>query len=772
MSRISAGYGLALSLSLLFHSFGAFAAEPPEPAVASDGTRQMVERLQRLDAQRQVASGWNAVLALEAMENEPPPDDPEARARWEFEKAVWALLAGDAARAVRELEALAASPAAEAFPDQELDATRAIAWLRLGEVENCIDHHNSSSCLVPIRDEGVHRLRRGSEKAAELFLKILRKNPEDLVARWLLNLAHQTLGTWPEGVPERFRISPEVFASEAPMPAFRDVAAAAGVAVVASSGGGVMEDFDGDGLLDLMVSSWRLAEPLHYLHNAGDGTFEDRTEEAGLEGMTGGLNLIHADYDNDGDRDVLVLRGAWRGQQGRFPNSLLRNEGNGTFTDVTESAGLLSFHPTQTAAWADFDGDGWLDLFIGNESMPGEVHPTELYLNQGDGTFRDMAGPAGAAVVGFIKGVAAGDYDGDGLPDLYLSRMGQPNVLLHNEGLADPSADGDAPRVPRFRDVTAQAGVAEPLLGFPTWFFDYDGDGDLDLFASAFGPKTLPPELRMTERRIQPQMFRHFFSLVVADHLGLPTQGDSPRLYRNRGDGTFEDATGEARLDRVLYAMGANYGDLDGDGLPDLYLGTGDPTLEALTPNRALWNAGDGTFRDVTTASRLGHVQKGHGVSFGDVDNDGDQDVHVVLGGAFEGDVYANALFENPSPPGPWIKLDLEGTTSSRDALGARVAVEVEDADGRVRTIYSFVSSGGSFGASPLRREIGLGRAVKVRSVEVRWPSGQVQTFQGLEMGKFYRLVQGEQDPQERALPRIQLPGSHATPSSAPSISD
>lgn len=213
--------------------------------------------------------------------------------------------------------------------------------------------------------------------------------------------------------------------------------------------------------------------------------------------------------------------------------------------------------------------------------------------------------------------------------------------------------------------------------------------------------------------------------------------------------------------------MGANYGDLDGDGLPDLYLGTGDPTLEALTPNRALWNAGDGTFRDVTGAARLGHVQKGHGISFGDVDNDGDQDVHVVLGGAFEGDVYANALFENPHDVERWIKLDLVGTRSNRDAVGARVALELADANGRVRRLHTFVSSGGSFGASTLRREIGLGDAVEIRSVEVRWPSGTEQTFRGLEPGKLYRLVEGEDAPQERALPQFRFSRNDAPPHTA-----
>src|SRR5207248_2756639 len=119
----------------------------------------------------------------------------------------------------------------------------------------------------------------------------------------------------------------------------------------------------------------------------GDGTFSDRTEAAGLTGLTGGLNLITGDFNNDGFVDVFVLRGAWMREAGKFPNSLLKNNGDGTFEDVTEAAGLLTFHPTQTAVWLDFDGDGWLDLFIGNETLPGEPpHRCELFRNNHDGT--------------------------------------------------------------------------------------------------------------------------------------------------------------------------------------------------------------------------------------------------------------------------------------------------------------------------------------------------------------------------------------------------
>jgi len=758
-TSVASGGEPAAQASAATASAATASAAAAEPAAS---TVRMIQRLRELEAEQVPDTGWNSVLALEALHRQPAPVEPAERAAYELEVATQMLLSGDAAGAVGKLDALAATPAGQALGNR-LDATRAVAWLRLGELENCLDQHTSASCLMPIQGAGVHRRTRGSRRAAELFAVVLERDPTDLTSRWLLNLAYQTLGEYPDGVPPQWLIPPAVFASEAEVGRFEDVAPRVGVAVSGHAGGGVMEDFDGDGRLDLMVSSWRVEDPIHYFRNTGDG-FEERTEAAGLAGLNGGLNMVQADYDNDGDRDVLVLRGAWRGRFGRYPNSLLRNEGDGTFRDVTEEAGLLSFHPTQTAGWADYDLDGDLDLFIGNESQPGDLQPSELYRNRGDGTFEEVGQAAGAAVVGFIKGMAWGDYDGDHRPDLYVSRLGQPNVLLRNEApppragagedAGEDAGEAAAPGA-RFRDVTAEAGVAAPLFGFPTWFFDYDGDGDLDLFADAFGPRQAPAEMPV----MKPSIFRRFAAMGVADYLRLPGPGDTPRLYRNRGDGTFEDVTAAAGLDRVIFAMGANYGDLDGDGRPDLYLGTGDPSMESLLPNRALLNSADGRFRDVTTAAGLGHVQKGHAVSFGDVDNDGDQDVHEVMGGAFEGDVYPNALFLNPGTGHPSVTLELEGTASSRDAVGARVRVEVTTADGGERSIYDRVTSGGSFGASPLRRTVGLGDAVAVRSVEVTWPTGETERFTGVEAGGAYRLREGDGVARRFELPVVVLRG-------------
>jgi hypothetical protein len=633
------------------------------------------------------------------------------------------LDAGDSEVAIRifdKVEGMAKQEAPDFWAERKLTLKtwKALAYLRLGEQENCLSNHTTDSCLFPIQGEGVHKLQRGSRTAITLLTETLQEFPNDLRCRWLLNIAYMTVGEYPDKVPPRWLIAPKAFEDEYQMPRFRDVAGSAGLAVYGLSGGSVMDDFDGDGLLDIMTTSVGLHDPMHFFHNNGDGTFTDRAAEAGLTGEMGGLNLIQADYNNDGHIDVFVLRGGWFGTEGHFPNSLLRNNGDGTFTDVTVQAGLRSFHPTQTGVWFDYNNDGWLDLFIGNESTPGDDNPCELYRNNGDGTFTECAASAGVANIGFVKGVTSGDFNNDGRPDLYLSRKGMPNVLYRNDG---PRTPGGGPKSDwKFTDVSVAAGVTEPLGSFPTWFFDYDNDGWPDLFVAGYEIQSVAD--------------------VAADYLGLPHYGERARLYHNNRDGTFTDVTKTARLYKVLHAMGSNYGDLDNDGFLDFYVGTGDPDLSTLIPNRMFRNAGGKFFQEVTTSGGFGHLQKGHGVSFGDIDNDGDQDVFEEMGGAYAGDKAYSVLYENPGNSNHWITLKLEGVQSNRSAIGARVKVDVTGPDG-LREIHRTVSSGGSFGCNPLRQEIGLGNAKAIVAIEVFWPvTGKKQIFKNPALEQFYRI--------------------------------
>ncbi|MDQ3254823.1 MAG: CRTAC1 family protein [Acidobacteriota bacterium] len=221
-----------------------------------------------------------------------------------------------------------------------------------------------------------------------------------------------------------------------------------------------------------------------------------------------------------------------------------------------------------------------------------------------------------------------------------------------------------------------------------------------------------------------------------------------PRLYRNQGNGTFADVTKQTKLDRVILPMGANYGDLDNDGWLDCYFGTGTPQFEALLPNKMFRNAEGRVFQDVTTSGGFGHLQKGHAVSFGDLDHDGDQDIFEVIGGALAGDAYQSVLFENPGHGSRWLTLELTGERENRSAIGVRVRVRVKTKEG-TRDIHRTISSGGSFGASPFRLHVGLGDAVAVDEIEIRWPVARKTQLlrRGWSLDRYYRLREGESQP-------------------------
>jgi hypothetical protein len=284
--------------------------------------------------------------------------------------------------------------------------------------------------------------------------------------------------------------------------------------------------------------------------------------------------------------------------------------------------------------------------------------------------------------------------------------------------------------------------VGEPLFSFASWFFDFDNDGWLDIFVAGF--KIGPVED------------------IANLYLGQPHSSEVPRLYRNHRDGTFADVTREARLDRAILTMGANFGDLDNDGFLDFYAGTGDPELTTLVPNLMFRNDDGRRFIDVTTAGGFGHLQKGHGVAFGDLDNDGAQEVLINMGGAARGDNFRDAIFKNPGfPRHKWLKLALAGTKSNRAAIGARVKVVVEDPQGGERSIHRVVGSGGSFGASTYRVEVGLGDCTRVREVEVWWPaSGKRERFTDVEANAVYTCREGDGVLRKVELPRAGQPAS------------
>lgn len=720
-----------------------------EPPIAVDtvdatGTERMRAVLAALNEQAYARpmdyfhlNGRRAEVFRRRLEKAP---SPERQTDLRYQYAYELLYAGQVEESIRQLNALIQEENLK-LPQMSRQ-TRPIyrllglAYLRLGERENCIKHHSSESCILPIQGAGVHTDKSGSRNAAEIYRAMAYRFPQDLESRWLLNVAHMTLGSYPEGISYgRLRIPGIEATDTTPVEPFRNVAGALGVDHTGIAGGVCVEDFTGDGFLDIFVTSYGLDDQPRFYLNDGEGGFMDRTEEAGLNGLVDGLNALHADYNNDGYEDIFVLRGAWLGEQGRRPNSLLRNNGDGTFTDVTYEAGLDAYHPTQTAAWADVNNDGHVDLFVGNESdakidpFSGDTteivstpHPSSLYVNRGDGTFVELATETGIDLQTYVKGSAWGDVNNDGWPDLYVSVLGGPNRLYVNQGR---TASGR----PAFEEKAEAAGVRAPVFSFPVWFWDYNNDGHDDLFVSGYDMR----------------YFQRVAHAVAAEYLGAETQAETPRVYRNDGDGTFMEVSAPLHLDKVLFTMGSNYGDLDNDGYQDVYLGTGSPDFSSIVPNRMFYNQGGDSFEEVSFEGGFAHIQKGHAVAFADFDRDGDQDVYSVMGGAVPGDSYPNVLFENPGHGNHWITLQLEGRTANRSAIGARIEITARRPDGSTRRIYRTVRTGGSFGATTLQQEIGLGGASRIDTLQVAWPTtkGNTQTFTGLEADQAYRIVEG-----------------------------
>ena len=647
------------------------------------------------------------------------------------------LLNGQTEKCIEILERIL--PESEIFKDNIqrrgeytfIKSTLAISYFRLGEQKNCILNHNAESCIFPIQNAGVYKFKDATKHAIDIYKEIIDENTDNSLSKWLLNLAYMSIGEWPDSVPAKYLIPLDKFDEKIDNIKFKDIAPSLGINQTGLSGSESLDDFDNDGDLDLFIVQEGFDTPAKLLINNGDKGFEDKSQQAGITGEIAGRITVHADFNNDGFIDVFICRGGWQTQENNFPpSSLMRNNGDGTFTNVTIESGLLTFLPISSAAWGDYDNDGWLDLFMGVESIMHEYpqeqnpHPSLLYHNNKDGTFTEVTKESGINVVEMIKGVSWGDYNNDGLLDLYLSNYKGRRYLFKNS----KKSTGES----FFTDETLTAGVGNPLSGIPTFFFDYNNDGWLDIFTPAH------------------------YNYDQKEYVGFQAKAETfPSLYRNKQDGTFEDVTKLMGLNRNLFVMGINYGDIDYDGYPDIYAGTGNTNYQDLYPNLMLRNDSGNRFQDVTAATRTGHLQKGHGVAFGDIDNDGDQDMYAVLGGAFSGDVYQNAMFNNSGNGNHWIYLNLQGKKSNRSAIGARIKVTIDTEKGE-QEIFTNVNTGGSFGASCLRREIGLGNAKSIKQIEVFWPtSNKNQVFTGLQMNALYQIIEGNTSAKLQELKKI-----------------
>lgn len=597
-----------------------------------------------------------------------------------------------------------------------------VTALRRGENENCIMCRGESSCILPISEAARHTNPTGSQLAIKHFTEYLEKFPDDLGVRWLLNIAHMTLGEHPDKVDPRYLMSLGQYAKpEFDIGRFRDIGHLVGLDQLTWAGGAIMEDFDNDGLLDIVITSMDPTCQMNLLRSTGKGTFEDRTAAANLTGQLGGLNCVQTDYNNDGRMDIFVARGAWF----KYPMrpSLLRNNSDGTFTDVTAEAGLM--HPINSisTSWADYDNDGWLDLFVCCE-----MQPCRLYHNLKDGTFEEVSIQAGVLgnKGGGCKGAAWFDFDNDDYPDLFLNYMlPQPSARLYRN-----RHDGT------FEDVTQTMEISGPVHGFSCWAWDFNNDGWLDIYANCFESSIDDVVEGLTSQR---------------------HRGNSNRLYKNlRGKG-FKDVAKEQGLAHGFSAMGSNFGDFDGDGYLDMYLGTGSPDLAMLVPNRMFKNVDGKRFSEITASAGTGNLQKGHGVACGDWDRNGSVDIFIEMGGAVKGDKYHNILFQNPGHDNRWITIKLTGDKSNRAAIGARIKVVTAGAE--PQTIHRHVTSGSSFGGSPLQQTIGLGKAERIAMLEIHWPTtGLTQSFQDIAVDQAIAITESAETYQTLDWTPLQVP--------------
>ena len=657
------------------------------------------------------------------------PSDVAARAEGLFLKASILNYEGEPKKAYQALEEVQTILKGNETlaRDAYFSATylQGVSALRRGENENCLMCRGESSCILPISEAARHQNPAGSRLAIEHFTEYLSRFPNDLEVKWLLNIAHMTLGEHPHKVDPRYRISLEHFQkNEFDIGRFRDIGHLVGVNQLTQAGGTIMEDFDNDGLLDLAVTSFDPTEQMLLLRNTGRGTFEDRTAASGLMGQLGGLNCVQADYNNDGRMDIFVIRGAWLPRAMR--PTLLRNNSDGTFTDVTDEAGLLEPVNSIAAQWSDYDNDGWVDLFVCCERQP-----SRLYRNLKNGRFEEVSVQAGIRATANCKGASWTDYDNDGYPDLFVQYLSpyNPAQLYRN------NRDGT------FTDVGISLGVNGPTSGFSCWTWDYDNDGWLDLFATCYD-RTLGD--------------------VVLGVMGQPHARNSNRLYRNLQGRGFQDVTKEAGLDVVFATMGSNFGDFDNDGYLDMYLGTGEPDIATLIPNRMFRSVEGKRFSEITASSGTGNLQKGHGVACGDWDRDGNVDLFIEMGGAINGDKYHNILFQNPGHDNNWVTVKLTGEKSNRGAIGARI--KIVTAGPVPRAIYRHVSSGSSFGANPLQQTIGLGKADRIETLEITWPTTKTtQTFHDVAVDQAIGITEFATDYQKFEWTPVAVPKAEPT---------
>ena len=587
----------------------------------------------------------------------------------------------------------------------------ALIYIKAAEVENCVIPGGSIVCQLPTDNNYKQSYKDYSYKAIEVINEWLIVDSENLKAKWLLNIAYMSIGEYPESINKDLLIEVPGQNLLSKDKEFTDVSIDRGIYNVDLAGGVIFDDFNNDGYPDLITSTWDPCSSMKFYFNNGIKGFKDITEESNLFAQLGGLNIISTDYNNDGYLDIYVLRGGWLMEEGEMINSLLKNNGDMTFTDVTEDVKLSDFaYPTQSASWGDYDNDGDLDLFICNESYIDEngniVYPSQLFRNDNN-KFSDVSLVASIQNGGYCKSSDWGDYNNDGLIDIFISNFGGENRLYKNLGNG------------LFKDVAKEAGVVDPFYSFTSWFWDYDNDNDLDIFSSGY-------EYGITKS--------------IESFMGKIDSNYSLKLYENNGAGLYTDRTKDSGLFKVHSTMGANFADVNNDGYDDLYLGTGYPAIDSLVPNAFYINNKGLSFIDETHIYGLGHIQKGHGVAFADYDLDGDLDIFEQMGGFYLSDGFTNILYQNSNNINNWIGIKLIGSESNKIAFGAKINLVCNN-----KNYNSIVDPGGSFGSSSLIKVMGIQDCKNIDKLYITWPKDKnIQEINNISVNQYILVKETE----------------------------
>jgi len=513
----------------------------------------------------------------------------------------------------------------------------------------------------------------------------------------------------------------------------------------------------------LVVSDGELDSPPNALVVKAMPWFTEVTEEAGVPG--GGLQIFVSgagpgaawgDYDNDGDLDMYVATDG--------PNMLYRSNGDGTFTDVTSEAGVSGPCNSYGVAWGDFDNDGYVDLYVvcHSEDQGASVEhkayePNILYRNNGDGTFNDVTRKAGVGHIAHGAGATWVDYDTDGLLDLYVANFGiygdfgegwgDGNVLYRNMG------DGTFLDVAVQSKVQGHEGLVQYIwaggklvrsgMTFESLWFDYDNDGDSDFIEC--NDQGISPLYRNDGDGVFIDVTEAAGMVIFGSCMGIDagdydrdgfldvywTNYDENYLWHNNGDGSFTEVAEQAGVADSMVGWATGFVDLDNDGYLDIYVtngligvsvedgGTGGKSR--LEPNVLYLNNGDGTFSDVTAMARFGDPGVGRGTTVGDYNNDGALDFYVVNADG------TNILYRNEiGTRNNWVKLQFEGNESNRDGFGVRVQIYTDEWS----QIAEVSGGSGYLGGNSKELVYGLGQLTEIKRIEVSWPGGAVQTFE------------------------------------------